>query len=344
MKQNVLLVDNNPEDSIDFLKGLQSSTNLEWRILSCVSNYGRTGLNNAFRYIKYFYFPFVVFLKREKYDCIVGWQAFYALLFTFYCIIFRTKKKNFIVVVNFLYRKKHGSIGLLYDKFVKFIVNSQYVDLFICNSDNYRQQLSEYFNIPIKKIISHPFGVSDEYSKFTKYINNEKTNYALSLGRSNRDWDFLIDSFSKSDHELIIICDELKRKHLPSNITVLNNIWGIETYKYISNAQCMIIPVLDGKIPSGDTVLMRAMSFYIPVIITKPSRLAEDFIVDNVTGLIVNKNIDELNEAVNIIFNDKLIHKKLSTNARKVYEDKYSLIQYGANVGNDILNFSSQFI
>ncbi|OLA09383.1 MAG: hypothetical protein BHW12_04245 [Coprobacillus sp. 28_7] len=61
--------------------------------------------------LMYFYITFLYFLKRDQYDYILGWQQFYALVFCFWCRIFRTKKKNKVVVINFTYKQKSGFSG-----------------------------------------------------------------------------------------------------------------------------------------------------------------------------------------------------------------------------------------
>ena len=86
MRKNVALFDSNEQEAEDFIAGLEAATGLEWEAKVFTANQGRkTRIGNSIRYFKYFSFPFVIFLNRKKYDCIVGWQAFYGLLFAFYC-------------------------------------------------------------------------------------------------------------------------------------------------------------------------------------------------------------------------------------------------------------------
>ena len=79
--QNVALFDSNEEEAKDFIKGIKESTGLEWKALVCTSNQGRTHkIGNLIRYIKYFVFPFKIFLRRREYGIIIGWQEFYGLI------------------------------------------------------------------------------------------------------------------------------------------------------------------------------------------------------------------------------------------------------------------------
>lgn len=60
---------------------------------------------NVIRYLRYFTFPWKVFLHRKKYDCILGWQQFYAINFAFYCRLFQVRKTNKVVALNFTYKR-----------------------------------------------------------------------------------------------------------------------------------------------------------------------------------------------------------------------------------------------
>ena len=332
MKQNVALFDSNAKEAEDFIKGLKDSTGENWTALICNSNKGRKGLANIIRYLKYFTFPFKIFLNRKKYGTIIGWQEFYGLIFAFYCRLFHVKKGNKLVIKNFIYKPKKGFIGKIYFRFMNYIVKSGYIDIYICASKTNAEYCCEIFNESKGEFVFIPFGVND----FSKNISTDippKNNYILSLGRSNRDWDFLIEAFKCIPYNLKIVCDELHRDELPANIEILNNVWGHESHEYIYNCKCMIVPIADGRIASGDTVLLKAMSFSKPVIITKPSCLADDYVQDGYNGIVINKDKEELASAVKRIWEDKELYENLSGNSRKHYLENHSLYTYGCNVG-----------
>jgi glycosyltransferase involved in cell wall biosynthesis len=62
----------------------------------------------------------------------------------------------------------------------------------------------------------------------------------------------------------------------------------------------------------GETVLLKAMSFAKPVIITRPSCLADDYVEDGVTGLIIDKNGTNCWGTARI-FEDEAFCQKLSS-------------------------------
>ena len=337
-KRNIALFDSNKQEAEDFIAGLEASTNLPWEAKVFTANQGRKNkLGNLIRYAKYFLFPFWIFLNRKKYDCIVGWQAFYGLLFAFYCRLFRVKKQNTLLIKNLIYKPKKGVVGKIYFAFMKFVIKSKYVDVFVCSADTHCDYCAEFFHEPRERFVFLPFGVND-FTKAVDRTNPPKNDYILALGRSNRDWDFLIDSIEGTDYKLKIVCDELNRTDLPKNIELYNAVWQEMTYSYIYNCKFMIIPILDGKIDSGETVLLQTMSFSKPIIITEPSCLADDYVTDGETGLVVPKNRESLLEAVRRLDEDKNLYNKIARNSRKLYEEKHSLYSYGTYVGKTLID------
>ena len=101
MKKNIVLADCVTDEVASLLNGLNKETDLNFECKSIIANWGSRGIFNVIkRYLMYFYITFLYFLKRDQYDYILGWQQFYALVFCFWCRIFRTKKKNKVVVIN----------------------------------------------------------------------------------------------------------------------------------------------------------------------------------------------------------------------------------------------------
>lgn len=332
MKENVALFDSSQEEAAEFIRGLQDQTGEQWRAIVCNSNKGRQGLTNVIRYIKYFAFPFKIFCQRKRYQRIIGWQEFYGLVYAFYCRLFRVKKCNTLIIKNFIYKPKKGFVGKLYFRFMNYIVKSGYVDTYICASKTMVQYCCEAFGEKDDKFVFIPFGVNDFASEY-KPEAPAANDYVLSLGRSNRDWQFLLNGVKGSEYPVKIICDELRVEDPPENVEILNNVWGNMTHSYIYNCKCMVIPIADGRIASGDTVLLMAMSFGKPIIITKPSCLADDYVTDGYNGIVIEKDAKQLQAAIDRIFKNDTLYQQLSQNGRQHYLDNHSLYTYGKNVG-----------
>ena len=331
--KNIILIDCKKEQIIDFLKGLQEKTKISWEIEATLSNWGRTSLwLKLKRYLMYFYVSFKVFCHRKEYNKIVGWQQFYALIFVFYCRIFKVKKTFSVYIMNFTYKNKKGIIGKIYFKFMRYILQSKYIDGIHVPSREYASLCAKNFHIKENKFCIIPFGIPDLYGKYSPL--EEKREYILAIGRSNRDYDWLINEWRNISINLYIISDEYKPiNKLPSNVKVIDNVSGEKQYPYILGCKLLILPIKNGNICSGDTVLLTAMALKKTVIVTFPSTLSEMYLKDGENGFLVNKNHGELKKLL-ITIKEKNID--LGENARKSYLENFSRISMGEKMGKII--------
>jgi glycosyltransferase involved in cell wall biosynthesis len=344
-KTDVVLVDHPEKDSDDFKRGLVDSTAGEggggcWQVESCVANKGRDKrFSSVARYFKYFAFPFAVFLRRNRYRIIVGWQTFYGLNLAFYERLFHVRKSHVIIVCNLAYKKKSGFIGKMYDKYMRYVVNSEYVDLIISSSSPYCEIIKEEFSLDNEKVIAVPFGIED-YAKMS-VKDRANGDFILSVGRSNRDWGLLIECFRDTPYTLKIVCDTYHPDNLPQNIEVLNTVHGDETHRLMADCKCAIISIADPKLSSGETVLLKQFCFGKPVIVTAPSTLADDYIVDGYNGLIVSKDRKSIIGSIETLYSSDELYNQLCSGARNSFEQKYSLYAYGQNIGRCLSHWVS---
>lgn len=298
-----------------------------FQIESYISNWKRTGiLSELKRYATYFAVGFRCFLKRNEYGAIVGWQQFYALTFSFFCSLFRVKKTTTVVALNYTYKDKSGVAARIYRWFMKKCVNTEYMDYLHVLSDAYADLIAEQFQFPRERIIVTGFGVNDCYEEFSVLPAPDsfvKDGYALAIGRSNRDYDFLIRAWEGIDYPLVIISDTYKGSAQSENIVILRNVAGEESYPWIANCGLMVIPIDDASVCSGDTVLLTAMAAKRKIIVTAPSTLAEMYIADGKNALLAPKIEKDFAEIVNAVINtDRFI--SLGEGARESFLKAYS--------------------
>lgn len=334
-KINVILADCEAQEIEDFHKGC-SSTGTQFDVLSSISNQGHgTFLLNAKRYLAYFNFPFKVFLRRRKYARIIGWQQFYAINFAFFCRLFGVKKTTEVTVVNFVFREKGGLVGKIYSRYMKYAVCSDYIDRFVISSPSAAAELTRFFNLPESKVAVAGFGVPDNYSALEN-IPAPDSDYVLSLGRSNRDFDFLVDLFSQPSlqgEKLVIISDTWHpERELPPNIRHYDNIVGEPTFAWMRHCKASIISIAEPSVCSGDTVLLNCMMLARPVLITSPSTLAEMYVTDGVDGLYFGKDVSTAAKKVATLMCDAEMRETLGARARKKYLESFTRFHFGANV------------
>lgn len=329
LNENVILADNSEEEVKEFKNGLEKITKMKWFIYVSVSNQLRKNIfDEIVRYIKYFIYPLRIFFSRKQVKNIVAWQQFYGIIYAFYCNLFKVKKNNKLIIMTFIY-KPRKKFGKLYFKFIKYAIDNKYVDNIIVFSKNECEYYSKLFNIKMEKFKFVNLSI-DEIKVKTKY---EEYNYVLSVGRSNRDYDFLIEAMKDEKYNVKIVCDKLLEQDY-NNIKIYNDVNGDKYYAMLKNADCVVIPLKDKNISSGQLVILQAMQMRIPIIVTE-TRGVRDYIKDGYNGLLIKNTKEELMGALNKLKDPNLCFKLIS-NGYKEYNEKYSLSKLGENVGKII--------
>ena len=330
----LLLIDCPEKELSSFIENLRSHS-LPFEVKAHIANGIRTGkLSELKRYCKYFGVAFMYFLRRNQCSVIIGWQQFYALILGFFCSVFSVKKSPRLIALNFTYKKKAGFFEKPYRWFMGKCINPQYMDYLHVPSQEYTEAIHREFGFPLNRIIVFPFGVHDRFDQLHGLAapsGFQKEQYALAIGRSNRDYDFLIRAWKNIDFPLVIISDTYKKTAPSPNITIMNHIVGEESNAWIVNCGMMIIPIDDGSVCSGDTVLLTAMSLQRKIIVTTPSTLAEMYITNGEDALAVPKDESALQKAAaDILSLEK--YSDLGLHARERFLASYSLGSMGLNV------------
>ena len=330
--ENIILVDFNTPKDWAFKKALEDATNKKWTVIKSVSNRNHgTKMQVLIRYLKYFGFPFKIFLKRRKYDSVLAWQQFYGLVLAFYFKLFRVKQPPEITVMTFIYKQKESFFGVIYGKFIRFVVKSGYIKRFIVFSKSEQEYYAELFGISRENFVVETLGIQDVYGIVGSRIPEEK--YFLAAGRSNRDYDFLRNAWQNKD-KIKIVCDTCKETDTEC-IKYLKNCYHKEFVQELSNCYAVIVPLQDEKISSGQLVILQAMMLKKPVIVTKNDTVT-DYVEDGIDGFIINKDAESLSWAIEQV-KDSKIYDTIVKNARKSFEDKFSLYAMGARIGLKLL-------
>ncbi len=205
--------------------------------------------------------------------------------------------------MTFIYKRKHNLLGSLYYRFIKYSLGSDSVCKIICYSESELDYYVDTFKIPPEQFSSVLFGIEKSRAIDSDGFCPEFDEYYLAVGRSNRDYIFLIEAFERIDKNLIILCDSFNEKPNSSNIIIKRNIYGKDYLSYLKHCHSVIIPLLDSKISSGQFVFLRSMEYEKPVIITKNDTLY-DYLNEN-NSIIIKKNVQSLYNAMELLDNDK---------------------------------------
>ena len=323
--KSILICDCDEKEMKQFAEGLQIFGE-RICVKSHIANWARKGYWSEFRrYQMYLCVGMRYFLRRKEYGLIIGWQQFYALIVSFFCSLFQTKKSGIIVALNYTYKDKRGLVGKLYRWFMFKCMNPVYLDYIHVPSNSYADYIAREFNYPRNKILVTFFGIDDIYnnvslSNFPKEYENGK--YMLAIGRSNRDFDFLVNAWMGIEYPLVIISDTFRGMTEDKNIAIYRNFHGEASYPWIRNCRAMIIPIDDGAICSGDTVLLLGMSMQKTVLVTEPSTLAEMYVKDGETALTISKDILEFRKKIEFVLSN--LDREIGVKARASFLHNYS--------------------
>ena len=335
-RENVIVCDCKADEIASLCSSLNSKGSVRFSAKSYIANWKRTGrMSELKRYFKYFSVAWKYFLHRKRYDTVIGWQQFYALIFSFYCSVFHVKKQNTLIALNFTYKEKSGKIGRVYHWFMRKCVDVRYLDYIHVPSQNYAEETSRVLNFPLERIIVIPFGINDPYERFVKLPYPEsapKEGYALSIGRSNRDFEFLMRSWESVQYPLVIISDTYSGPCPENpNIRIIKDVAGEQSYPWIAHCKAMIIPIDDGRICSGDTVLLTSMAMRKKVLVTGLSTLAEMYVVHEENGLVCEKDEVMFRTYISdMLFTDR--YDGLEEASRESYLQNYSRASMGTRV------------
>ena len=313
---NAILIDFKNERNWAFLNFLN---NENWVSIVKQTNHLHGSVKSTIiRFFWYFIFPLKIVLCRKRYNKIIGWQQFYGLNFAFWCRLFQLKKLNDLTVMTFIYKRKSGILGLMYHKYMSYIVTSKYIDRFICFAKEECEYYSELFGVDRSKFIFVPLGKGMPELK-----KKDDEGYIFATGRSNRDYDFLIQALANTHYKCMIACDTYKRNELPSNVIVLNDCHGEKMQILMAKCHCVAIPLKNLKMSSGQLVSIQAMSLGKPVVSTKSDGI-KDYVMDGITGFLIENQQEQLLSALDKLYAQDNTYKNMSENSLASYKNKFT--------------------
>ncbi len=330
-RENVLLLDSAPQPEWNFRELLEKETGEKWKIWHINSHFSDSGFKKK---LKFFLFPLKILLHRKELGSILSYQQFYGLFLAFYSEIFHLKKRNRLVVTTFIYRPKQGWKGKLYHWFIRKAVCSEALDVIVCFSSTEPAYYAKLLQVPPEKFVYVPLGIGD-LGRYSEEIPAPEKRFILSVGKSNRDYDFLVDALRDTPYQVRILSDTYFRKDTGDNVRIYGNTFGEDYYRMLADCYCVVVPLQDVHVSAGQFVFLQAMMFGKPMI-TTASETVTDYITDGENGLIISKNKEELLECLQKLYQQPVLYRSLAREGRCQFLGKYSLESMAARIG-DIL-------
>ena len=232
-------------------------------------------------------------------------------------------------------------MGKIYDGYMKFCARARAMTYMHVLSPAYARRIESELGVtPAKMLVTH-FGTPDRYESWAKLESPYGEDYVLSIGRSNRDFDYLCEVWRRpclQGHRLVIIADLWRpAKPLPENVTHLTDVIGDQSFPYIANAAMSVVPIDDPMICSGDTVLLNSMMMKVPVAVSAPSTLSEMYIADGHDGIYLKRDAESDARLIAEVLDSPSRLKELGERARQTYIERFSRKAMGQAIARELL-------
>ncbi|MFH0930615.1 MAG: glycosyltransferase family 4 protein [Candidatus Zixiibacteriota bacterium] len=225
----------------------------------------------------------LIFLKRKKYDIIITANLKTGFILGLLQYLFRKKSCKHICLEMML-DEERSSFSWLVKRFLQRKAFSK-MDCIFVSSRSEIQTYSRRLDINPEKFHFLPFHTNIVDPK----PSEEKEDYILSAGRTERDYPTLIQAIKGLEIKLVIVADDhsLKKIKGASGVKILKDLPYPEYLELLKRAKAVVLPLNPVSKSTGQVVMLEAMALGKPVISSKVTGTL-DYIEDGVNGLLVN--------------------------------------------------------
>jgi len=241
-----------------------------------------------------------------------------------YCIVRKILLKPYVQICYscFIFTGSSSStLGWLKRKYYKLILSS--VQKVIVHSKREVENYSILFPNDAHKFEYVAYGIGAPADKIDYEKQERVDNMILTAGRSCRDYSCLIKAAQKTPYKYQILCDSyhaIADDRPAPNVTVIRACFGQEYTKKIFEAQIIVIPLARHDISAGQMVLLHAMAYRKPIIITETDSIKDYLHVDNCVYFVPSGDDKALAAAITKLMKDKKLRVELASNAGVNYD------------------------
>jgi glycosyltransferase involved in cell wall biosynthesis len=235
-----------------------------------------------------------------------------------------------IVLLGFILTRRHirwlDALRLAYFRQVFRVA-----DLVLCYSSLERERYAGLFPDSRAKVRFVHYGLHIWGHEQAHEFVDSALGPVLAAGRSGRDYALLTRVLARSRRELRIVCDRaaaLEGCHPSANITVLTNCHGDDYVRELRAAAIVVVPLAVDDVSAGQMVLMQAMAYRKPVIITRTSTVAE--YVDEDSGVMLVPMSDDaaLARAITQLSDQPALARRMAERAYAAYLARFSMAAF----------------
>ncbi len=280
-------------------------------------------------------------LSKPYPDTVVVGSHIEVIVFGFFRALLFRKRPN-IVLLGFIFTRRPKPL-VNWLRGLYFRVVFSIADQAICHSSLEVERYKEIFKSSHTRFEYIPYGlhISVGEDNSAEQHTPEKRNfpdsgdYILAAGRSGRDYATLFKAVTLLPIMLHVVCDSesaLTGLEVPANALLLRNCYDKAYVQELQNALFVVIPLKVDDISAGQMVLIQAMAFSKPTIITRTPTV-EEYVTEGIESLLVARGgIIELREAIQRLLSEHSLMEKLGANANATYKSKFCMKAYVTNL------------
>ena len=205
----------------------------------------------------------------------------------------------------------------------------------------------ENFNKFEEKFVFLPFSIDTNFWKAEKNNSFENKKDILFIGNDgNRDYEFVVELAGRMhEYNFHFITEKIEQNEkLSKNINLIKGSWGLEQLsdqqirEYYDKSKITIIPIKETNQPSGQSVALQSMSMRTPVIMTKVKGFwdEENFQDKKHLSFIKENKLDEWENLIKDIYNNKEKYEYLAENGKKLIHSMYNIDKFDEVVFSSI--------
>jgi glycosyltransferase involved in cell wall biosynthesis len=272
-------------------------------------------------------------------NAVVVASHFEVLIFGLARLLLPRETRPSIVLVGFIYTSRASALAR-HLRELYFGLVFRLADKIICFSANELQEYGNTFAAAKRKFRYVPYGLhvsGEEKHQIDSPAETAQCEpaYIFTAGRSGRDYATLIKAVAELDVPTHIICDRqaaLAGIDLPPQVKVLSRCYGEEYLQELEHAAVVVVPLLVDDISAGQMVLIQAMAYRKPIIVTRTTTIQEYVQHDRDCLLVERNDPAALQQAIRKLLTDRDLATRLANGARQAYEQHYCMRAYVANM------------
>lgn len=272
--------------------------------------------------------------SKPKPDVVVLGTHIEALIFGLVRALIPAKKPR-LYLLGFIYTsRKNRHVDLI--RKLYFTTVFSFLNGVICHSTKEQEDYSRIFKRSRAKFIFVPYGL--HLHGHEKYANgrplpatSEVTPYAFSAGRSGRDYKTLFEAFAKLGLPLHVICDSeaaLMGCTQTGKIEVLRSCYDDCYFNQLKDANLVVVPIAVDDISAGQMVMIQAMAFHKPIILTRTPTITDYVQHDEEVYLVPPGDPQAIIDAVMLLDENPGVAAQLAHKGYQAYVNKYSMPAY----------------